>query len=374
MEISEFEFLDGAETEKMLIEYGDKKGGNICIIFGAGASYGYTQYKMDYLLPPTVSELFEDSNSVAKIVIHDPKHHLVLRQRNSLKRTLEKRFGKDLERFLSQQYDKHDQDDIFTWLLIYLQDVYNKASEIVDSTENNYQRLISHFTNLRGNEPWSCISFNYDTILEQSYAYLGRNRARAFDNIESYHNYNPKIFKIHGGVNFRYRIIESAFASKKSDKDIFGLMMNQKAEQNPYIIAPGSSIPEFCTPSLKWNAKLKKQEEIVTYDFPLMMIPVHGTKKSENPFFVSMIEAAKNEIESSDLVVAIGYNFGDETLENSLKQINFSKKKLILVGGKGLVDDPKNHRGFVNASRIWKGSKINIFKGNSFSEFVNAVT
>jgi hypothetical protein len=103
------------------------------------------------------------------------------------------------------------------------------------------------------------------------------------------------------------------------------------------------------------------------------MIPIHATKKPENHYFVDMLSKAKNEIESSTLIIAIGYNFGDESFCNEIKKIDLSKKELILVSTSKLYEDPENHIGFKNAFNVWKTSKISLFKGDGFSKFVTAI-
>ena len=344
----------------------------ICFIFGAGASYGYIN-NSEYFLPPIVSDLFKEENEVVKEIINRPQHKFILRQKYHFVDILD-RYDNDLEKYLSHLYKIDSKDDTFSNLLLYLYDIYFLVSSNINENKNNYRSLINLLFDLRKKSTWSCISFNYDTILEQSYISLERDRLRNFENLKSYTGSDPKIIKIHGGVNFHYKFEEKGGLQKRIGKEIFGYMMRGKQKENNIsILPPKSDTPPFHSKSRRFNATIRLHEDFSKYSFPLMMVPIHGTKRPENPFFADMLNEAKREIETSTLIVAIGYNFGDELFSKEIKKIDLSKKELILVGSKGLLSNPETHRGITNVSNFWKKENIKIFEGNGFADFIRSI-
>jgi hypothetical protein len=324
-----------------------------------------------------VAGLFDDTlNTIVQDVINDREHQPIRNFRTFLDELLGDDKG-DLENHLSELYNQDDSDDIFSALIDYLQKIFSLASRKgnLDPLENNYIRLLQLMLNLRNKKTWSCISFNYDTLLEQSYLSTGRDRTRDFLTLENYSDVCPRILKMHGGFNFRYQFAEIAQGKPKTERELFHLMMSQKADSfnNHALIGLKSEIPDHYSAGSHWNATKGTHEPTHQYNFPLIMIPIHATKKPENHYFVDMLSKAKNEIESSTLIIAIGYNFGDESFCNEIKKIDLSKKELILVSTSKLYEDPENHIGFKNAFNVWKTSKISLFKGDGFSKFVTAI-
>ena len=346
---------------------------NVCIIFGAGASYGYTNQTTDYDLPPIVSKLFDIDEPIVKKVISRPEHASVFRLKDFIIDTLED-YNNDLEAYLSFLYKNNDEDHTFPSLLHYLHDVFLMASKNIDEN-NNYQMLIHQLSTIRGKKPWSCISFNYDTILEQSYILTGRNNSRKFNAFDNYLAINPKIIKIHGSVNFYYVLRENKSIPTKTKEDIFSIMMGNIPTIKGYseTATPEHNKPDFYKEEIIYNPGKNINEVISTYISPLMMIPIHGTKKHDNSFFKNTLEETKKEIASSDIVIAIGYNFGDDLFLNSIKDLDLSKKELILVGTENIVSKQTNHIAFQNISKIWKNENIKIFKGDGFSDFVESI-
>jgi hypothetical protein len=352
----------------------DNPEGSICFIFGAGASFGYCDDEVDEV-PPIVTDLFDDDNLIVKKVIRKPEHDFILGHRDFLLRTL-KRYDNDLEKYLSALYNKNDGDDLFSSLILYLQDIFYSASDRVNPDDNNYKNLINQLFSTRAKLPWSSISFNYDTILEQSYMLAKRDKARTFESIESY-LVNPKIIKIHGSINFRYLLTEPSKNHPKTEKDIFGLMMNGKKDigeslkiLNPAFHSSKKQVFFYQEPRIDRDG-IRRMVDF--YDFPLMMIPIHGTKRSENSLFLDMLKEAREEIEKASLVIAIGYNFGDELFTNEIKGIDTSNKELILVGTKKLTLDYKNHSAYKNILNVWKKDKIRVFEGNGFTDFIEGI-
>ena len=362
--------ITGEEVFTKLLEAGPKPE-KVTFVFGAGASYGYSRNSKAYV-PPIVSELFSDENSTVNEIIKKPEHLYILDGRDFIEKTLQKTYGGDLEEYLSSLYEGDDDDDYFAALLIYLQDVCQLASVKMDKSNNNYKFLCEKFRALRGKRPWTCISFNYDTLFERSYIATGRNLERNFSHYSHYAEDYPKLLKMHGGINFRYIYKEVAVAQKRG-RHIFNLMMKEKLVKGSSSVLQDArvAIPDFFTTS-----RMRDEEgifrEFAIYNFPLMMIPIHTTKKSENPFFEEMLLSAQQEIEASSLVVSIGYNFGDKLFCEAIKNINTSNKELLIVDIKKSIQSFETGNKAKQIKEFWKGP-VRIFDGNGFTDFIDAI-
>jgi len=340
---------------------------NVCVILGAGASSGYSK-EDDAYAPPIVADLFDSNNRLVREVLL--RHTFIDGQKPHIVRTLQ-RFNGDLEAYLTDLYTKDVEDNTFPALLRYLEDIFHTASLRANLSDNNYQSLINIFRELRGKKPWSFLSFNYDTILELSLIATPRFIVqRDFASKDSYLRATPKILKMHGGVNYRYHIEElDEKRQRLSYHEVFTDMMDAKVPSDEYaqFIQPTSAIPNFST-------RIGRQDGIVTiYDFPLMMIPIHGSVKPENSFFNDQIELAKKEISESKLVIAIGYNFGDELFRKVIGELDLKENELILVGTHHLVTKTTEHLSYKNAAMIWPPKNISIFGGNGFGKFIEAL-
>jgi hypothetical protein len=342
----------------------------ICFIFGAGASAGYSRIAAQ-LSPPVVVTLFDDSNPVVKEVIQRTTHETILRRRENMVEALVEHGG-DLEAYLGHLFRLNRDNELFTKLMLYLQDVCLAASLGIDQNErsNNYLRLIYRMESLRGSK-WSCITFNYDTILEKSFLAAGSD-ARTFSKVAEYQQ-DPKIIKIHGGVNLRYHINERA----KPDREIFRLMLSFPAD--PPIgdvgmlpLASGAEAPPVASHNTVARHQAPGHERMSDYDFPLMMVPIHNANDEHSKFFQERVDEAVAEISRSSLVIAVGYNFGDKIFVEKIKEIENTKKSLLIVSGSDFSSDPAGYPGYSAITSIWKG-RIYFFKGEKFTGFTDCI-
>lgn len=335
----------------------------ICVVFGAGASFGYSN-DSSVATPPIVAHLFDDDNPIVHEVINTKKHAFIKGQRAHITRRLGQ-FNNDLEAYLTDLYKKDINNNTFSYLLLYLQDIFAVASKFVDFNDNNYQSLINILADWRGTKPWSLLSFNYDTILEQSF--LDRFiPKRQFSDKENYIGPYPKVLKIHGGVNFRYLVRKPFTDQPLTHHEVFTKMMGE-VDCNEDILVPGSETPEIIK-TVNWQGGLVRE-----YNFPLMMVPIHGSIDPKNSFFKSQIELAKKEMSQADLVISIGYNFGDELFINALKTGGAGNNELILVGHDPLLEDTTNHVSYLNAKKVWHDDRIHIFGDSGFRKFIEAL-
>lgn len=346
------------------------------LFFGAGASYGYST-RARYL-PPVVRNLFNDvENHAVYEVINKPEHSSIKGNRDYILRELVNH-DNDLEKYLSSLYKRRREDTIFGNLLAYLEDVFFLASSNIDpSSSNNYKSLINLMWDNFANDKWSCISFNYDTILEQSFLHVDRDPTRThFDNIHNYSNGNPAILKLHGGINFRYVFThpkDSAESARFTRHALFSRMMADKNPSSNYhrVIKIGAGKP----PVYKEVNIKNEGNSILCYqfNFPLMLVPIHASVAPENAFFNECLDSAKNLLSNSKLIIAIGYNFGDEAFLEKMKDAEDDEKEIILVNTTQSVIDLDKNLAFKRLKKEMKKMKIRVFNGDGFGEFVEAL-
>lgn len=364
--------ISSEELKSKFVDFARKSDSKLSVILGAGASFGYSKNNDHRHSPPMVSGLLdEDNNLLVREVIKRSTHSAIKGQRAHIVRSI-KSFGGDLEAYLSDIYANDTADNLFPSMLRYLEDIFTLASLEVDLDDNNYQSLISKVRDLRGQKQWSILNFNYDTILEQSIADLPRFiHNRTFRTDSDYLSSNPKVLKMHGGVNFRYiTILPQERVDNPSFHEIFTNMMSSKEPVENYfkIEQMKSIVPNFT----EYRA-LKDNGKYIICNFPLMMIPIHTITGGENSFFCRQIEYAKNEISQSKLVIAIGYQFGDNTFVNTLKSLDLKESNLILVGSNHLVEKNIDSMAYKAASEAWPKENISIYEGVGFDEFVAAL-
>ncbi len=363
--------ISDEELKSIFIDFARNSDYKLSVILGAGASFGYSRTDGYIFRPPAVSELLNDANPLVKSVIEKPEHVSVKGQRAHIERSI-KGFGGDLEAYLSDIYSNDKADNLFPSMLRYLEDIFTIASKNIDLDDNHYKTLLNRIRDLRGPRPWSILTFNYDTLLEQSIVDLPRFiPGRTFLSDENYINPNPRVLKMHGGVNLRYITLpEPTMADSTSFHDVFTEMMNTQEPINSYleVKATDSAVPGF-----RVYRKFKDLPEQITYNFPLMMIPIHTVVRSENSFFARQIEFAKSEISQSKLIIAIGYQFGDNTFMEALSDVNLQESILILVGSRNLIEQTTESRAYKAALKVWPAHNIRIYDREGFGNFVDAL-
>lgn len=228
-------FISKDELSQKIASIQTNPDERISIIFGAGASYGYSNDLT--FQAPIVRKLFSRFNLVVKNIIDKAEHSFVKNNSSDFERAI-KNHNNDLEEYLSTLYSQNNEDNIFGNFLIYLEDLFFFASNRFQNDVNYYRMLINRMWNLHGKKQWSLISFNYDTILEQSYLLAGRDpRKRTFKALSEYHELNPVLIKMHGSINFRYiygHLFEDG-TSKLSNHELFSLMMAETRKSEIFI-------------------------------------------------------------------------------------------------------------------------------------------
>ena len=375
--------ISGEEVKRKLKPEYSKK---VCFIFGAGASNGYTDELG--VEPPIVKEIlrYPYGNKIVKEVLGRDDHAQIRRRLTTLIPRLEIDYKNDLESFLSNLYINNKEDNTFGQFLIYLYDIFLKSSELFEFDTNYYIDLIDHMFDLRADKKnWSCISFNYDDLFEKSYIARPRDpNYRAFNSIDDYVKLDPKIIKPHGSINFMY----SSYSTDDQFKGInyishaFSTMMDDnKADESLVVIGPELSSQREALPYLGSIYREEKESEkrFRKYRIPFILIPIHEKIPAQNSFFKRMNELSVKEVDSSNLIISIGYRFNDESFVEKIRKLDLTKKEMILVDTKEDGVDTDNYK--YGASDLFKKIKkqnwgigsLKIFDGDGFEEFIRSV-
>lgn len=362
--------LSKQDTDTLVREFLRNSDKKFTLILGAGASYGYSR-KSDYTFtPPTVKKLFDSSNPVVDAVLNRAEHTEIRREKAQIQRTIQNRFNGDLEAYLSDAFNTDSEDPLFSRVVRYLEDLFTVISKNVDDDDNYYQSLVSAVRELRGRKPWSIVTFNYDTLLEQAISKSVRfTPSRQFRTEADYTSHErPKVIKVHGGVNVRYIHALDPLTNTSPDYyDVFTEMMENDKSLIEFSTI-GSGIPPF-----ESHRTFDQIGGRSVRNFPLMMIPVHAQTDCKNDFLVRQRELAAEEISQSGLTIAIGYQFGDDAFLNALKRRNIGAGQLVLVGSNSLLTHKEDSLTFKKASDVWSAENIRIFEGKGFGEFIDAV-
>jgi hypothetical protein len=288
-------------------------------------------------------------------------------------------YDNDLEKYLSALYARNSDDNLFGNFLRYLEDIFFfSSSEITTGEANHYRALLNLMWGLHGKKHWSCLTFNYDTLLEQSYLIMGRDTTgRDFNDLSSYQEGNPVILKMHGGINYRYQFSKEyrdEDSKKYSPHFIFSKMMAEKAHSDEFIelISLGK-----IKPSLHTVTNRRDEKGIVRsfslFNFPLMLIPIHASITPENMFFREQISHAVEQVKKANFILVIGYNFGDETFTTGLAGLDITGKEIVLVTSNPPAE-PEEHIAYKRLRKTWPQAKIRIFDGEGFGELIEAVS
>ena len=342
--------------------------GRVCFVFGAGASFGYSRLP-NQGAPPVVAGLFDDTVTVVNKVLS--RHEFIQRRRNDIQEELIEHGG-DLESYLGHLYKLHPNNELFTRLILYMQDVCALASETIDADRetNNYLRLIYRMESLRGAD-WSCITFNYDTILERTFMAVG-SASRTFANAHDY-DLGPKIIKVHGGINFRYQFQETD-QPVRTMGNVFDHMMAHSSEAKDasiYCLPMSDAIPISRT-TMNTGGNRTPARRLGIYNYPAMMVPIHNTNNTHNQFFQSAVDRALQEIHNAKIVIAIGYNFGDKIFVDGMRKLDLSGKEMLVVSGSDFSDNPTDCPAYNELSNFWSGP-LYLFRGAKFASFVNSI-
>ena len=287
------------------------------IILGAGASHNYS-FSKDIINPPLAKDLFDDQYKSLKA-----QHPGV----ESLSPQLFQ--AKDIEQYFQIQWDKiiATHNPVLLNKIVdvqfYLHALFEKVSSNIDIGRNNYvsffQTLNDYLIQLGDNQKALIVSFNYDTILEQS---LARALYSPFNSLDDYIDVNNRrmlVFKPHGSWNwvkfFKPEFIDSLNLEKNRS-----YIMNKLAFERKITLATIQRNLED-EPLILPSAYSK-------YYFPHLLIPY----KKKDEFVMPKTHSILLEqlIRQVNKIIVIGWKGTEEKFKNLLKR-TLSNKKVSVI-------------------------------------------
>lgn len=366
--MSDLNFTSSEDLKRIVRGNTDKR---ITYILGAGASAGYSPGTK--IKPPVVRDLFNrESNDLVHQVLNESRHKSVYTNREFFMKEVAESFDGDLEAFLSSLYKKNSDSKVFSNVLLYLQELFSEIGNHYVSN-NNYSKLIQ-VTEANLGKNWSVISFNYDTLFEQAYKEVDMHPGKDFLSLPNY-ELEPKLLKIHGSTNF-YHIhdIDTPHYQEMavfSDDYLFKKMMSDGVSGSFPVLVSDIKPPSPIR-AQRLNEKRDQRINTARYMSPLMLIPMHAESVPSNSFFSKMVRKAVEEISNADYVVAIGYNFGDDTFTSALKKEEHSSK-LILVGLESSRENLMSSKGYEKVTEIWGKENVSVLEADGFDGLIKAI-
>lgn len=301
-------------------------------IFGAGASQAaqsqetYTENHPER--SPLVDALFNEQykNIVTEVLnFNTDVCRKKVQEKGSLEKWLTEKWNAintlNTERAKRAERSWFGKVNLYIWILL------NRVSKTYPNAQG-YSKLLEKLYD----EDFGIISFNYDTLLDQSYedvfsASLSSKKAYLDGNF----------VKLHGSVNWflKKRDEDDYFPSSRHTGDI-GVRIRAIAE-NIYTKPMNLSKLEILDPK---HTKLSNIDNLMTYFnnegyfYPLLFMPLTGKDYSIiSDFKDVMITKAEEMLRSASDVYLIGYRASDLLIYQLLEQVP-PKTKLHVIGMK----------------------------------------
>lgn len=336
-------------------------------VFGAGASQAaqnqqtYTENHPDR--SPLVNELFDVKyqTQIVDGMNFDINECREAAARGSLEQWLTERWNA-IGQIKTDQKRKAEKS-WFGNINLYVWNVLNRVSQTYPAAQGYTPLLKKLYDN---DEEYGLISFNYDTLLDQSYEDVYRN---SLSSIENYLSAN--IIKLHGSVNWFLgaRTNDRSFPHSRHQGDM-SVRIRAIAE-NMYNGDPiGLDKVEILDPkhsSLGSIATIMNYYINQGYFYPLLFMPLTGKAYETVYDFNDVIIAKAEELfRSADEVFLVGYSATDNLIHGLLKQVK--KGTTLHVIGR----NPERVRAIANSTL---SMNTNLVEGNvngiGFVDFVN---
>lgn len=319
------------------------------IVLGAGASHNYSHYGTP---PPLTNHLvdseFLDLDIVKKYTeaasLFSEIAPQVIEQKKSFEEVLTL-----IKKDLGHHAHRRQQ---FVALQFYLKDYFEKLSGNFQNI-NNYRTLISKIHDYSNGQ--AClVTFNYDTLLEQS---IGYDR---FDSLRSYIDTSPHVVKLHGShdwvyigqknsltVDEEYFPIKSSFDYLKTNPDYLDNIRERGA--NPFHIRELSRSSEYGK----------------VIQFPAIAVPVTDKQNFLCP--INHIELLRRNLGQTDRLLVIGWKAGDSDFTQFIK--DYLNPKALLTVVSGTIESAEEISKRLNEIKTFASSRA---YGGGFSGFVSS--
>lgn len=278
------------------------------VIIGAGASYDYS-FSQDVIRPPLTKDLFENkySDIISEFSGVESLASQILQ-------------AKDIENYFQQQWTKIEKNynPILLYKLInvqyYLHNLFYKFSNGIDFRRNNYigffQALEDSLISKGNDEKALIVSFNYDTILEQSLSRALHYNFQSFDDYINVNNNRFTLFKPHGSWNWVNKLSNNFLSEIGVDR-------------NSPIVSISKVLYEKKISLGKMHNSLGSETMIISradvdYYFPQLLIPF----KSKDSFVMpdSHLLFLEGFLSHVDKIIIIGWKGAEEKFKALLKK------------------------------------------------------
>lgn len=318
------------------------------IILGAGASYDYIHRndvyssKLPYQ-PPLTKDLFSPRiREIAKGIIDENRSIInLVGELNSALRA-----GKDFEEYLLEVRDRNlERKKQVISFQYYLHDLFQLISKNYgEQIGNNYEILVGR---IKESFDEACfVTFNYDTLLEQSLF-----PEKKVSNIRTYISSPYKLVKVHGSCDWVY-------SPPSMEMGILHESVYEFLIDNPDKAKLISSRKEII-----------KVETKRTGDYPAIAVPIAGKDKSEFICPTEHTNQLTEALSKTDRILLVGWAAGDPALIQLIKEHVKCPVDMYLVCGSTTrhIDAIREKFNDVGLITI-KETRDNAF---TFSEFLN---
>lgn len=326
---------------------------NPLIIFGAGASHGYSPYGN----PPPLTDDLVDPRFLDSDMIRSKKYrHEVASLLSEIAPQVvgkNKTFEDALTSIKKEMGHHSHRTDQLVGLQFYLKDYFEKISGSFQDI-NHYRTLLSKISDYNGGQ--AClVTFNYDTLLEQS---IGRER---FKSMRSYIDANPCVIKLHGSHDWAHiakknMVIDTEFSQIKDSVDFL--------KSDPNYIDRVRSKPSIGNNVFHKDEIAKSGEGNNIFVLPAIAIPLFEKRDFLCP--IQHFDALWKNIAQADRVLVIGWKAGDTNLIDAMRSYLKENTALTVVSQKIETAKEIAHKLF---SEVGKFSSDYKYFGGGFAEF-----
>lgn len=321
------------------------------IILGAGASHDFSPNIEKSKRPPVTNDLVKEEFIDNELMsaykdIRDLLSEII----SSIER--DGGFEQTLKRLKDNWGNNPKRKSQFIALQFYLRDLFENISRNNHSFISNYRTLFNRIHDLNGGNGRACVvSFNYDTLFEQSIDDIEWN------SMSSYISNNIKLIKPHGSWNWAY----------VGNKDKLEFKYRDYSDEYDFL----TKNPEYINNSIKKGTIPYHVEEINNsgkeyHKFPTIAVPLPDKHEFVCPDkHISTLEKALLEI---DRVLVIGWSASDPNLLELLRdKINREVKLMVISKDKNSAQKIADNIKVTNSKLICRASK-----SKGFSDFIES--
>lgn len=355
-------------------------------IFGAGASSfcigleHEKSFREDHLCPPLGVDLFD--NRFQMFIAKYRGVNALIPAFELAQKNIEKTFQKEWEKIVRRK--DVDRLNKLISCQYYLQELFIEVSNRVKSMhtrENAHAQLFHHLLeSVNDNEQIGIVSFNYDTLVEDS---ISRVTFEEFSSINSYASFSSKfcLFKPHGSCNWGWKFTGGEYFQLYSNEIADKIVKEKVLLADIYFHHIDKLFSVVSKHSYGFEAKVARngigfysinKERIEVFSknkgyFPALLVPF----SLKDEFLMPYSHDTKLDImlEKVEEIVCIGWKGNEELFNSRLKsKIKLSNfKRLTIV-------DPKSETVADNLKNYVDLNQVEVDFHESFIQYVRSLT